>query len=49
MDLTALTMCMERDLPVLVFKFKTKGNIRRVVGGEMLGTLIDNRATPCST
>ena len=42
MDLTALTMCMERRLPVLVFNFKTPGNIRRVVAGEQLGTLVTN-------
>ena len=42
MDLTAMTMCMERSLPVIVFDFKTAGNIRRVVAGEALGTLIRN-------
>ena len=42
MDLTALTMCMERDLPVVVFDFKTKGNIRRVIRGEAVGTLVTN-------
>ena len=40
MDLTALTMCMERDLPIIVFDFKTQGNIRRVVAGERIGTMI---------
>ena len=42
MDLTALTMCMEHDLPVVVFDFKTPGNIRRVVAGERIGTLVTN-------
>ncbi len=42
MDLTALTMCMERNLPIVVFDFKTPGNIRRVVKGEPLGTLVTN-------
>ncbi len=42
-DLTALTMCMENDLPVIVFDFKTKGNIRRVVAGERIGTMITGR------
>ena len=42
MDLTALTMCMEHDLPVVVFDFKTAGNIRRVVAGEPIGTVIRN-------
>jgi len=40
MDLTALSMCMEHDLPVKVFDFKTPGNIRRVVEGAEIGTLI---------
>jgi uridylate kinase len=40
MDLTALAMCMERSLPVIVFNFKTPGNISRVVNGERIGTLI---------
>lgn len=44
MDLTALSMCMEHDLPVVVFDFKGSGNIRRVVGGEAIGTLVTNVA-----
>lgn len=40
MDATALAMCKEQKLPVLVFDFKKKGNIRRVVEGESIGTLI---------
>jgi uridylate kinase len=46
MDLTALSMCMERDLPVLVFDFKTRGNIRRVVEGEEIGTLVTRDVVP---
>ena len=42
MDLTALTMCMEQELPVMVFDFKTKGNTVRALAGEPLGTLIRN-------
>jgi uridylate kinase len=42
MDLTALAMCMEHHLPVIVFDFKRPGNIRRVVEGEQLGTLVSN-------
>ncbi len=40
MDMTALTMCMEHDLPVCVFDYKTAGNIRRVIAGERIGTLL---------
>lgn len=42
MDLTALSMCMEHDLPVVVFDFKTDGNICKVVAGEPLGTVVSN-------
>ena len=38
MDMTALAMCQEQGIPVLVFDFKTRGNIRRVIEGERLGT-----------
>jgi len=42
MDLTALSMCMEHDLPVIVFNFKQNGAIGRAIGGEAVGTLISN-------
>ncbi len=41
-DLTALTMCMENNLSIVVFDFKTPGNIERVVAGEQIGTLISS-------
>ena len=44
MDLTAMTMCMERNLPICVFDFKTKGNIRKVVLGERIGTWVTQAA-----
>lgn len=40
MDMTAITMCREQKIPVLVFDYHTTGNIRRAVTGEKLGTLI---------
>ncbi len=48
MDLTALTMCMEHDLPVIVFDFKTPGNIRRAICGEPVGTLVRGRRSGVS-
>lgn len=42
MDATALAMCQEQNLPALVFDFKKPGNIRRVIEGEPIGTLIHN-------
>jgi uridylate kinase len=38
MDMTAMTMCREHRIPVLVFDFKRRGNIRRVIEGEPIGT-----------
>ncbi len=43
-DLTALTMCMENNLPVIVFEFGTAGNTRRAIEGEPIGTLITTQA-----
>lgn len=42
MDMTALTMCQERKIPLLVFDFKIPGNIRKVIEGEPIGTLLTN-------
>jgi len=40
MDLTAITLCMERKIPLVVFNLKKPGNIARVVRGEPVGTKI---------
>jgi uridylate kinase len=40
MDLTAITLCMERKIPVVVFNLKREGNIARVLAGEDVGTRI---------
>src|SRR5215211_1603394 len=40
MDLTAITLCMERRIPLVVFNLKKPGNISRVVRGEKVGTKI---------
>ncbi len=40
MDLTALAMCQEQRLPLVVFDFKQSGAIRRVIEGENIGTLV---------
>lgn len=41
MDTTAVTMCMENDLPIRVFNMTTPGNVARAVRGESVGTLVD--------
>lgn len=40
MDATALAMCQERKIPLIVFDFKKKGNIASVIRGEQIGTLV---------
>jgi len=41
MDLTAITMCKQQKLPLVVFNLKTPGNIARVMRGEPVGTKIN--------
>ena len=40
MDATAISLCMENALPIIVFDLREEGNIRRVVTGEQIGTLV---------
>lgn len=40
MDLTAFTLCMENDLPIVVFDITKDGNITRAACGEKIGTLV---------
>ena len=40
MDMTAFTLCMENNLPIVVFDMNRIGNLRRVVTGEKVGTLV---------
>mgnify|MGYP006288776855 FL=1 len=40
MDMTAISMCMEGNLPVVVFQLSKPGNLRAAVAGEPVGTLI---------
>ncbi|MBC2709916.1 MAG: UMP kinase [Desulfosarcina sp.] len=41
MDMTAISLAMDNQLPLMVFNLKEKGNIRKVVNGEDVGTTID--------
>lgn len=45
MDHTAITQCMEHNMPLLVFNYKKKGNIVRAIQGESVGTYVTSRAT----
>ncbi len=40
MDMTAFTMCQENNLPIIVFDINSSGNLRRVVKGDPVGTLV---------
>ena len=40
MDTTAITLCMENELPITVFNFMKRGNLKKVVCGQNIGTLI---------
>ncbi len=40
MDLTAFAVCMENDLPIVVFDIGVPGNIKRAVLGEPIGTFV---------
>jgi uridylate kinase len=41
MDLTAFTLCNENKLPIIVFDMNKPGNLRKVVAGERVGTLVE--------
>jgi uridylate kinase len=40
MDATAISLCMDNKLPIIVFNLKTKGNIERIVKGGKVGTIV---------
>jgi len=46
MDMTAIGMCLDNALPILVFNFKKDGNIERAIAGEPIGTWVGNSARP---
>ncbi len=43
MDSTAITMAMEQHIPIIVFKLLDPGNMKKVVLGEMVGTIVETR------
>jgi uridylate kinase len=46
MDMTAITLCKENKLPILVFNMNTPGNLQRIVLGEQVGTRVQDVASP---
>jgi uridylate kinase len=43
MDTTAISLCMDNELPIIVFNLTSRGNIKRVVMGERIGSLVGTR------
>jgi uridylate kinase len=46
MDITAISMCMEHKLPIIVFNLRREGNILKAVSGEPIGTIIEESEAP---
>ena len=40
MDMTAITLCQENNLPIIVFDMNKPGNFMRIANGEQIGTLV---------
>jgi uridylate kinase len=45
MDATAITLCMENDLPIVVFKMGESDNLKKILTGEDVGTLVGSSRT----
>jgi uridylate kinase len=41
MDMTAFTLCQENNLPIIVFDINSPDNLKRIVKGERVGTLVE--------
>jgi uridylate kinase len=41
MDMTAFTLCKENNVPIIVFNMNEPGNLRKVVSGDSVGTLVE--------
>ncbi|MBI3855038.1 MAG: UMP kinase [Planctomycetes bacterium] len=46
MDITAISMCMEHRLPIIVFNLRREGNILKAVSGDAIGTIIEESEVP---
>jgi uridylate kinase len=43
MDMTAFTLCQENNLPIIVFDINNPENLRKIIMGEAVGTLVENQ------
>jgi len=40
MDATAITLCMDNNLPIIVFNLRSPGHLRRTIMGEPIGSIV---------
>ena len=43
MDNTATSLCMNNNIPIIVFDINEKGNLKKVVEGQKIGTTVENK------
>ena len=43
MDTTAVTLCMDNEIPIIVFDIHKKGNLTKIINGEHIGTIVSNQ------
>ncbi len=46
MDSTAISLCMDNKLPIVIFDLTRRGNIRRIITGERVGSIVESDAAP---
>lgn len=44
MDTTATSLCMDNDIPIIVFDINKKGNLKKVIDGKKIGTVVSNES-----
>ena len=42
MDTTATSLCMDNNIPIIVFDINEKGNLKKVIDGKKIGTIVKN-------
>lgn len=42
MDTTATSLCMDNNIPIIVFNINEPGNLKKVIAGEKIGTIVRN-------
>ncbi|MBK8655683.1 MAG: UMP kinase [Haliscomenobacter sp.] len=46
MDMTAFTLCQENNIPIIVFDINNHDNLKRILQGELVGTLVEGETQP---